>query len=485
MTSTHTPTMTSTHTPTMTSTHTYEIPLLPTWTTPANSEMHEYFHARPVDAWSFRGLVQYVHFCQEFHDREPCEDLKLVWKLNLKKIIAQRETPQYVSRKCQALFLEPIDELTYDLEALAVTGDKGNDKDVEVDPNEPDQKTRIPWGVEGVPMFNAWRLRQRHHDITDESKEELRSRVAKYALKDDDEDLGVVERIANNFWHAKDKKTLFALLTEMSPLMRSAGPIEDMEFELQYMWSVLDQMRFHWGTHYIDRKHLEGWMLAFIKSHVFNLLHTLENTQLHMTEKKPNLNSLEDVKARKKQVPSGGEQVPPAAEQAPPAGEQEPLNEEQVPSDGEQVPPAAEQAPPAGEQAPPAAEQAPLAGEQVSPAQEQLPSDEGQGVSSTDNAPKAADPSNVRHDGILIQYNFKENLVVIEAKCHEKQADQDKDVLKLEDALTANLIKMSKRFEEEEDIYSLKTFGILCSGFRISLFEARFRQGPEASKRHP
>ncbi|KAF9918143.1 hypothetical protein BGZ65_012584, partial [Modicella reniformis] len=100
---------------------------------------------------------------------------------------------------------------------------------------------------------------------------------------------------------------------------------------------------------------------------------------------------------------------------------------------------------------------------------------EGTHLQMTEKKPKhGADKENdVRHDAILYYEVMHLDLLTMEAKRHAQPAAQKKDVEKLEKSLASNLL-MAERKTNKECKSLLRTYGILVSGFEITIFEARY-----------
>jgi hypothetical protein len=159
--------------------------------------------------------------------------------------------------------------------------------------------------------------------------------------------------------------------------------------------------------HYLAEKRMEGWMVSFIHAHVINLLHTVQGTRLYMTEKKPNRVGLKACVVRKTRSTGS------------------------------------------------------IKGKMA------------KGSNDTDDTDDTEKEAGVRHDAILrlIRRGKNFDLLVMEVKAREKTWEEKKDIQKLEEALSANLILMSENFDDRRQ---LRTFGIFCSGFHFHLLEARF-----------
>ncbi|KAG0220448.1 hypothetical protein BGX31_011013 [Mortierella sp. GBA43] len=105
--------------------------------------------------------------------------------------------------------------------------------------------------------------------------------IANFSLQQDD--ASDIDPVVNNFRFATDRPAIFQLLEEMGPKMRYWYCQNNLEYEHQYIWSVMDQPA------PLGKRlgHLEGWLVSFLYSHTLNIFHTLPETVLQMTEKKP------------------------------------------------------------------------------------------------------------------------------------------------------------------------------------------------------
>ncbi|KAF9952616.1 hypothetical protein BGZ65_005156 [Modicella reniformis] len=239
----------------------------------------DYFKREGISGWTF----------STFRTMERIKSIgkaKETWRTSMTTLINHPWTTDAIKMRCIMLRNKndcPTEAVTIQMKKLAMLAP-------------------APEGSEssGKSDQSTWKIRSRHRNIPKKLRRATFLSIRQYKLENDDaED---IDPVVNNFRFVSEHDDIFDLLEEMSPNMRRARCESTLAYDVQYVWSAIDQIhvangnvilmimtprRFHWGATYIKKKQLEGWMISFVHSHVLNILHTIPDTLFQITEKKP------------------------------------------------------------------------------------------------------------------------------------------------------------------------------------------------------